>query len=163
MRTNFIVKNTKIFFKFISRLFRNNSYYTFCKFIKCRKYVFPIERVKNDSTFLIPLWIRRVEIAYYFTLFKNKDATRFPLIAEELSLQTRRRINIVENNNLSTYFFSLNQNRAPNSFVSVENCIEYRRLSKNDTTGNASNRVLLIEEAKSAKTVKDVQVREMIV
>ena len=111
--------------------------------------------MKNDSTFLIPLWIRRVEIAYYFTLFKNKDATRFPLIAEELSLQTRRRINIVENNNLSTFFFSLNQNRAPNS--------EYRRLSKNDTTGNASNRVLLIEEAKSAKTVKDVQVREMIV
>lgn len=105
MRTNFIVKNTKIFFKFISRLFRNNSYYTFCKFIKCRKYVFPIERVKNDSTFLIPLWIRRVEIAYYFTLFKNKDATRFPLIAEELSLQTRRRINIVENNNLSIFFF----------------------------------------------------------
>lgn len=65
------------------------------------------------------------------------------------------------NNNLSI-FFLLNQNRAPNSFVSVENCIEYQRLSKNDTTGNASNRVL-IEETKSVKTVKDVQVREMIV
>lgn len=116
--------------------------------------------MKNDSTFLIPLWIRRVEIAYYFILFKNKDATQFPLIAEELSLQTRRRINIVEI--IIFRFFLLNQNRAPNSFVSVENCIEYQRLSKNDTTGNASNRVL-IEETKSVKTVKDVQVREMIV
>lgn len=78
----------------------------------------------------------RNSLLFYIVQEQRRNTISFNC---RIKLQTRRRINIVEII-IFRFFFLLNQNRAPNSFVSVENCIEYRRLSKNDTTGNASHR-----------------------
>lgn len=99
------------------------------------KYVFSVESVKNDSTFLFLLYTNGGETASYFALFSEQSsATRFTCFNCTRINSQPRLSNEQPRDSFSTV---ANENRVSDGLVFTENCPECARLSKNDTSKRA--------------------------